>query len=161
MTRSPDLSTHAPSSSASASPCPSSSSWSATSPCGGGSSSQICTSDNTRKTINTQPVQLIFKYFLRTTETRESLHNRDVKLSWTLFSISFCYVALVGPMVFCSYYPSSIYPNINLICHMIYFCEVSIIYILDKLLIMMVKVSIYSMLSTSSSTLPVTATTAR
>ena len=64
----------------------------------------------------------------RTSETRESLHNRDVKLSWTLFSISFCYVALVGPMVFCSYYPSSIYPNINLICHMIYFCEVSIIY---------------------------------
>ena len=46
-------------------------------------------------------------------------------------------------MVFCSYYPSSIYPNINLICHMIYFCEVSIIYTLDKLLIMMVKLSIY------------------
>ena len=61
-------------------------------------------------------------------EDRKHLEHRDWKVSWTLFAISFCYIAFVLPIFSCSFWHvtnKGADSQIHLICFMVYWLEVN------------------------------------
>ena len=64
---------------------------------------------------------MLLKFF-RIIETRKQIENREKRMTWTLFGISFCYVVFVGPIFACSMF--NILGDWNLICFILYWFQV-------------------------------------
>ena len=56
-------------------------------------------------------------------ETRKQIQSREMKMTWTLFGMSFCYVIFVAPIFFCSIF--NILGDWNLICFILYWFQVN------------------------------------
>ena len=59
--------------------------------------------------------------FVRILETRRQIQSRDVKMTWTLIGISFCYLVFVGPIYICTLFSINFQPN--LICFILYWLQ--------------------------------------
>ena len=60
----------------------------------------------------------------RILETRKQIQSREMKMTWTLFGMSFCYIVFVGPIFFVSVL--GIADETNLACFILYWFQVKI-----------------------------------
>ena len=58
---------------------------------------------------------------MRILATRRQIQSRDVKMTWTLIGISFCYLVFVGPIYICTLFSINFQPN--LICFILYWLQ--------------------------------------
>ena len=54
-------------------------------------------------------------------ETRKQIQSREVRMTWTLIGISFCYLIFVGPIYMCTMFTIQDWPN--LICFSLYWFQ--------------------------------------
>ena len=55
-------------------------------------------------------------------ETRKQIENRERKMTWTLFGMSFGYILFVAPIFLCNIFDAV--GSLNLVCYMLYWCQV-------------------------------------
>ena len=103
---------------------PWSSSSSATSP-SGEQPSNLHPFSNLIRSSRTQELIRIFIFFVfRILETRRRIASREMKMTWTLFGMSFCYFVFVGPIFCCAIL--EIKGTVNLGCFILYWFQVCI-----------------------------------
>jgi len=59
-------------------------------------------------------------------ETRKQLQSRDMKMTWTLFGMCFCYIVFVAPIVLCTLLEvqgEGWRGNVNLVCFIVYWLQ--------------------------------------
>ena len=66
----------------------------------------------------------------RILETRKQIQSREMRMTWTLFGMSFCYIVFVGPIFFVSVL--GIADETNLACFILYWFQVKIVFLVKS-----------------------------